>query len=292
MNTAGIRNKLKGCLFLGALGDAMGRNYEGRYNNHYVDFGMDGTVTDDTQLTLATCEAISNTEVSAEKVAASFLLWFNAGKLTGLGASTLKAMRELRVGGHWALVGRSGEYAAGNGAAMRIAPLAFKDRVNRQTLHDVCSITHKNDEAYAGALAIYDAVRKALTGEWTGEADLIDKIIEDLPDMLVKDRLIELAGMNHLSILEVGQKFRPGAYVVDSVPFAIFAAQKIKRSEVKSIFGDLIRVGGDTDTICSMAGQIMGTLLGYEAIPADMVKTANELYVKELIDNIVNKWEV
>lgn len=39
------------------------------------------------------------------------LTWYNNGKLTDVGASTLK--------------GRSGEYAAGNGAAMRIAPLAF-----------------------------------------------------------------------------------------------------------------------------------------------------------------------
>ena len=75
--------------------------------------------------------------------------------MSGLGSSTLKPLRELQVGGHWALVGRSGEYAAGNGAAMRIAPLAFKQQVDRQTLKDICSITHKNDEAYTGALAIY-----------------------------------------------------------------------------------------------------------------------------------------
>jgi hypothetical protein len=43
---------------------------------------------------------------------------YNKGKLTGLGASTLKALRDLQVGAHWALSGWSGEYAAGNGAAM------------------------------------------------------------------------------------------------------------------------------------------------------------------------------
>ena len=63
---------------------------------------------------------------------------YNSGRLRGLGSATLKALRELQIGGHWALVGRTGEYAAGNGAAMRIAPLAFKENVNRQTIHDVC----------------------------------------------------------------------------------------------------------------------------------------------------------
>lgn len=292
MNTTDIHNKLKGCLYLGALGDALGRRYEGRYNNQYVDFNTDGEITDDTQLTLATCEAIYNSTVSAQEIAASLLTWFNARKLSGLGASTLKALKELQAGGHWALVGRSGEYAAGNGAAMRIAPLAFKKELNRQTIRDVCSITHKNDEAYVGALAVYDAIRKALSGEWKGKTDLIKLILENLPDMNVRDRLIELESLKDLSILEVGEKFKPSAYVVDSVPLAIFAAQKIAEMDIKSIFHDLIKVGGDTDTICSISGQIIGAYIGFHGIPVNLAEITNKLCVKEQIDTLVEKWEV
>ena len=287
-----IQNKLKGCLYLGALGDALGSRYEGRYNNPYVDFGIEGSVTDDTQLTLATCEAVYNSEVSAEKIATSFLTWYNAGKLSGLGASTLKALRELRAGGHWALVGRSGEYAAGNGAAMRIAPLAFKEKVDRQVLRDVCSITHKNDEAYTGALAVYYAIRKALTGEWSNGSDLIGLILDDLPDMQVRERLTELAALKENSIADIGRQFKPGGYVVDSVPIAIFAAQKIAIMDAKQIFHDLITVGGDTDTICSMAGQIIGTFLGYQAIPDELKTISNELQVKEQMNRLVDRWQV
>lgn len=289
---ADIHDKLKGCLYLGALGDALGSRYEGRYNNPYVDFGIEGSVTDDTQLTLATCEAVYNSEVSAEKIAASFLTWYNAGKLSGLGASTLKALRELRAGGHWALVGRSGEYAAGNGAAMRIAPLAFKEKVDRQMLRDVCSITHKNDEAYTGALAVYYAVRKALTHEWKGGTDLIDLILDDLPDMQVRERLTELSALKENSIADIGKQFKPGGYVVDSVPIAIFAAQKIADMDAKQIFHDLITVGGDTDTICSMAGQIIGAFLGYQAIPGELKTISNELQVKEQMNRLVDRWQV
>lgn len=292
MNSASMHNKLKGCLALGAIGDAIGGRYEGSDNNESISYDFDWTISDDTQLTLATCEAVYAIDVSAEKVSASFLKWFNARKLTGLGASTLKALKELQVGGHWALVGRSGEYAAGNGAAMRIAPLAFKEEVSRQTLREVCSITHKNDEAYVGAVAVYEAVRKAHTGMWKGGENLIELIIEDLPDMLVKDRLMELSGMKKLSILEIGQKFKPGAYVVDSVPLALFAAQKAGTMDVKTIFHELIRLGGDTDTICSMTGQIIGSLIGYEQIPGDLLEKYHTLHVKELIDDLVEKWEV
>src|SRR5665213_3298616 len=91
-----------------------------------VDLTYAWSLTDDTQLTLATCEAIvAHGRVDPECIAAEFAREFRAGMLTGLGASTYQALESLAAGGHWALVGRKGDQAAGNGAAMRIAPLAF-----------------------------------------------------------------------------------------------------------------------------------------------------------------------
>jgi len=212
--------------------------------------------------------------------------------LSGLGSSTLKPLRELQVGGHWALVGRSGEYAAGNGAAMRIAPLAFKQQVDRQTLKDICSITHKNDEAYIGALAIYNSIVNAINGDWIGDADLIEKVVNELPDTKVKDRLIELSSIKEMSIAEIGKRYKPTGYVVDSVPISVFAAQKINQLGIKEIFTELIKLGGDTDTTCSMTGQIIGALIGDKEIPYDFLERYNNLHIKELIDNLVVNWRI
>ena len=81
--------------------------------------------------------------------------WFGDGKVTGLGSSTLKALRDLQAGAHWALSGARGEYAAGNGAAMRAAPLAFfldpAVDADRTRLRDIARITHHHDEAYVGS---------------------------------------------------------------------------------------------------------------------------------------------
>ena len=148
-----------GSIVGGALGDGWGRPFEGTVPRGAIRVPDELVVTDDTQLTLATCEAvIDGGIIDPAKIAERFLVWFRAGRLRGLGASTFKALRDLDAGAHWALSGAKGERSAGNGAAMRIAPLAFLlDLTNddeRRTLRDVCRITHHHDEAYVGGLAV------------------------------------------------------------------------------------------------------------------------------------------
>ena len=140
----------------GALGDAWGGPWEGRPGPIPFQIHLCASVSDDTPLTLATCESIiEKSGVHAEHLASHFARWFRAGRVQGIGASTLKAMRDLESGVHWAIAGSRGEYAAGNGAAMRVAPLAFlldpAIDLNRTVIRDVCRITHQNGEAYAGA---------------------------------------------------------------------------------------------------------------------------------------------
>src|SRR4051812_12338318 len=121
------RGRVLGCLLGGALGDALGRPYENkRPPLAAMPESQEWRLSDDTQLTLATCEAIFTFgRPDPTTIAVWFAEWHRERRFTGLGASTLKALTELGAGGHWALVGRKGEQAAGNGAAMRIAPLAF-----------------------------------------------------------------------------------------------------------------------------------------------------------------------
>lgn len=120
------KNQVLGCLLGGALGDAWGGPYEGAAGPVAFEIPSRPALSDDTQLTLATCQSIIELGcVNPENLASHFLRWFRAGRLRGMGSSTLKAMRDLAAGTHWALAGARGEYAAGNGAAMRIAPLAF-----------------------------------------------------------------------------------------------------------------------------------------------------------------------
>lgn len=146
-----VVDAILGCIVGGAIGDAAGAAFEGKQAAPTVPIlsNADWRLTDDTQLTLATCEALTDAEnPDPALIAASFLRWFRARRLSGLGASTLKALRDLEVGAHWALAGHKGERAAGNGAAMRIAPLAFcldpLTEQSRRLIRDICRITHHN----------------------------------------------------------------------------------------------------------------------------------------------------
>ena len=270
----GVVHRLYGCLFGGAIGDAVGSYYEGQTNVKSVEFDVINGITDDTQLTLATCESIIELKrVSAEGVAKKMLEWYNKGKLSGLGASTLKALRDLQVGAHWALSGRSGEYAAGNGAAMRIAPLAFFVNIetDKTVIRDVCNITHKNDEAYVGCLSILHAIKFIISDEWMSGQSLLDLIIPELPDTSVRDNLLKLQKRTSLTINEAAQLIGTSGHVIESVPFSIFAAQKVREHQFEDILSEIILCGGDTDTNASLAGNIMGAAIGIRGFSVNVM---------------------
>ncbi len=298
-----IQDKIEGCIIAGAIGDAYGSSYENivqkKDDTTFYPFGKPieeknkWQISDDTQLTLATCEAIIENpqELKPEYFAQKYLDYYRKGKITGIGASTLKALRELEIGGHWYLVGRKGEYAAGNGAAMRIAPVAFWKDISNQTIREICFITHKNDEAYVGALSIVIAIKSILSGEWTGKENLLEIIIDQIPDTKIRDRIIEINKIqNTRSLKEIGELGNNG-YVVNSVPLALVAANKIQEIGLERMFNEIVLIGGDTDTNCSIAGQISGTLLGINNIPNELLIKLKQLKEYDWIKNTVEKFK-
>ena len=268
------RDRYLGCLLGGALGDALGGRYEGTPGPHQVVWGQPWQLSDDTQLTLATCEAIvERGSPDPAAIAASFARWYSDRRLTGLGAATLGAVTALVKGGHWALVGRRGEMAAGNGAAMRIAPIGLwldpRTDEGRRLVRDVSRITHHSEEAFAGALAVAMAVYCALSGT-VSETATLSAIAASLPDSAVRDRLVELAGRAaSLSIENVAANYGCSGYVVESIPLALFAATEAPRIGFAKMLEEVVRAGGDTDSNAAIAGQVAGCAQGLSALPPE-----------------------
>ena len=287
------QDRVRGCLLAGAIGDAMGGPFEGRRGPLTFREPSNWAISDDTQLTLATCESIIELgKVSPEHIAGRFLQWFRDRRLSGVGSSTLNALRNLDAGAHWALAGAKGEMSAGNGAAMRIAPLAFHldpaIAAHRQMIRDVCRITHHNEEAYVGALAVVAAIRWLAFDKSASPIELFETVLTYLPDSRVRDRIAELKSLpNDLRATEISAHYGSSAYVVESVPLALYAARGIDRLPLEVVLRNVIEAGGDTDTIASITGQIAGTWIGASQIPKELI---NSLPAAPVIEDVCDSF--
>ena len=286
-----LRDRARGCIIGGALGDAWGNPFEGGQKPVRFKAQSSWSISDDSQLTLATCESIIETgKVSAEHIAQRFVAWYRARRITGVGSSTLKALRDLDAGNHWALAGAKGERSAGNGAAMRIAPLAFhldpENDQDRLTIRDVSRITHHHEEAYVGALAIVTAIR-LLAFARSAPADILQSVPAHLPDSHVKDRIRELGSQTGEPIEAIAAKFGSSGYVADSVPLALFATRLIETYPFDKLLITVIEAGGDTDTNASLAGQLAGACIGAAKIPSALLESLPE---KAQIERTANEF--
>jgi ADP-ribosyl-[dinitrogen reductase] hydrolase len=278
-----LADRVLGSIVGGAIGDAYGGGFEGSQAGSKDLHSARWELSDDTQLTIATCEAIlaSNGEVDPAVIAARFAHLHRTSQLRGLGASVYKALTELVAGGHWALVGAKGERAAGNGAAMRIAPLAFcldPMRLDeRRTIRDVARITHHHEEAYAGALAVALAVRAAWNGQWAGGHELFEIVVQSLPDTQVRDRLKAIQGYEiNRPLSEIAQEYGSSGFVAESIPLAICGASRIQAIGFTRMIEEIIFCGGDADTTASLAGQVAGAYVGYNQLPSELLQLLPE----------------
>lgn len=134
-----------------AVGDSLGVPYEFLSRGSFecedmVGFGTHnqpaGTWSDDTSMTLATCDSIRELgRVDTGDMRAKFRRWLFDGAYTvddvfDFGATTYRALESGQ--------GCSGEWDNGNGSLMRIAPLAYTDASDEE-IRAVSAITHAHD---------------------------------------------------------------------------------------------------------------------------------------------------
>ncbi|AUX48710.1 hypothetical protein SOCE26_102510 [Sorangium cellulosum] len=224
-----------------------------------------------------------------ERIAERFKEWFEAGRVTGVGSATLKALRDLAAGAHWALAGARGEFASGSGAAMRAAPLSFfldpSVDADRRTIRDVSRITHHSDEAYAGALAVIVALRLCARLAAVPQ-DLLSVVAADLPDTAVRDRLLDLSGYRG-SPTDAALRFGCSGHVVEAVPIALFVAASAADEPLASVISTAVSLGGDADTIAAIAAQLAA--ISGRPIPDTFVARLPELpQIGPVLDRFVS----
>jgi ADP-ribosylglycohydrolase len=280
-------DRYTGLLLGTAAGDSLGlpreglrrhraaRFYRGPLRQRFV-FGR-GMLSDDTEHASMTAQALLASDDDPSRFArilASKLRWWLLALPPAIGFGTLRALLRSWIGFSPA---RSGVCSAGNGAVMR-APIigAWFDDPDRIAAFVGAStaITHRDPRAGAGALAIALAAHHALRCDHVDAAGLLDQIrsltadrelltaLEHVQEALVRDREpAELAATLGLSDGVTG-------YVHHTVPICLHAWMRSPYDFRRSV-GDVVLLGGDTDTTAAIVGALAGATVGEAGIPTE-----------------------
>lgn len=196
------------------------------------------------------------------------------------GSATLKSLIELSAGIDHRSSGMMGEYSAGNGAAMRICPVAIANdcltAAGKKIVREICYITHRNEEAYSASIGLLAAI---LTPN-----DPISSAIKHMPDSATKDVLGSLLGSNE-RIGKVANRIGCSGYSASSVPLAIYASTQGSSLGFNRVIIELCCCGGDADSNSSMAGQIMGS-----AGLSPSAEWRSKLPGRDVIEDIADKY--
>lgn len=273
-------DRARGALLGTFVGDALGMPYEGA-DSRFIPAALEmeqarlgrGTYTDDTQMMIALAESLLRCDVvDVEDLARSFRAHFDPAR--GYGAGTTRVIGLWERGEPVETASRllfGGSGSLGNGAAMRVAPVAVRFCEDEVLLapeaRRSARLTHAHPLGMDGAVVQAAAVAAALE-----DRDPLAGAIAAAGTGEVRERLLTLrhateGGLSHERL--TGPGGRVGSSAPESVPPAIVAGARAASFEEAVTVA--IRCGGDTDTVGAMAGAIAGARFGATAIPARWV---------------------
>jgi len=280
-----MKDRFIGCLLGLAIGDSLGSRLEG-YPTEAVrrpDLGVTdfldelwhwsrGRWTDDTKMALALAGSIVESEgFDPERAAKKYLEWYESGDWRGIGNVTQQSLARLKEGVSWQESGIKEDWAAGNGTAMRAAPIGLLDmnnpgRIETDARNDAI-ITHNNHEAINGSFAVAFAVAHLAKGDIQIK-ELIPKTVDFIhpSDVLLRlevaQKLFEQNVPADEALLDLGT----GGYVVETVASSFYCFITSPDSYETAVY-NAIRGGKDTDTTAAITGALSGANLGFEGIP-------------------------
>ncbi|GAA4289053.1 ADP-ribosylglycohydrolase family protein [Georgenia daeguensis] len=283
------RARVRGCLLAGALGDSLGRPFEGEWavTEHAVAEVLSGagalTWTDDTSLMVALAEHLAGlpetTDLDDEALARSFARAWHAEPHRGYGANPPRIFAAVLTGGDWRDLARDsfgGAGSLGNGGAMRAAPVGalpggpeHAADVARQT----AAITHAHPDGQDGAALIAVATWFCLRTrpDDLDPAELLSTVAGHLrsPSLITALDAV-VAGLAEDEPADVARRTGTGIAAAEAAPAALSAFLHHPADPVAAITF-AVAMGGDTDTVATMSGCLSGALVGEQRLPDGLV---------------------
>ncbi len=304
--TFDVEKKLRGYLFGTACGDALGRPVEHltleQIKKKYGEKGIlevppDSPWTDDTQLMLVIARGLlrgAELEIPGlmDYIAEEFILWLDEPDL-GAGATSRGAALRLKEGIHWS---GSGIVSKTCGSLMRVGILGFIYRNDPEKLVQAAllsgRITHLHPVSDAASIAGAYAVKLALDDMGPEEMyksllKITEGFSQEFTDALKKSYEIAHSGMSDEDAMkELGQ----GWYADETFALAYFCILRYP-DDYKKAVKTAVNITGDSDSVGSVAGGILGAKLGIEAIPISWIEALKEMeMLKEIAGHLLEKY--
>lgn len=307
-----MKEKIRSVVLGHAIGDALGVPVEfssrTEMDNSPVEdmeeggtYNMPkGTWSDDTSMSLATLDSLSNNVIDYDDMMANFCDWFNKAKYTpagvvfDIGRGTMKSLMSYMRGEAEAVdCGQKSELDNGNGSLMRIHPvvlfLASKEvpiDEKIEIIHNVSSLTHGHIRSKV-ACGIYAFVLWELLKEPTKESIFVG--LQKAKEFYANND--ELSHYNRLFdktfIVTKRDLIKSSGYVVDTLEAALWCL--LTASSYKDCVLRAVNLGGDTDTVAAIAGGLAGALYGVDNIPNQWIENLQRYeYLEELCLNFNN----
>ncbi|WP_432833560.1 ADP-ribosylglycohydrolase family protein [Dactylosporangium sp. CA-092794] len=244
--------------------------------------------TDDTEMACSLLQALHRDgRVDQDRLALAFAQRWSADR--GYGRGSVSLLASIRAGVPWRSAAAalfSGRGSAGNGAAMRVAPLgayfaADPDLAAREAALQA-EVTHRHPEGVAGAVAVALAAAYAAGRADTkpaGGPGLLRQVLHHLPPSDVRDGL---ARANRLapgtSPAEAAAELGNGSHALahDTVPFALWVAST-RFEDYPAALEACVRAGGDVDSMCAIVGGIVAANVGVAGIPPEWIDAREPL---------------
>jgi ADP-ribosyl-[dinitrogen reductase] hydrolase len=258
-----------------AIGDALGasvefmipREIKHKYGVHDTLCGggwlhlKPGQVTDDTTMSLALGEAIlSQGKVDALAAAQAFDAWMKK-KPVDIGNTVRRNLMQFRRTG--SPVAPYCDQDAGNGAAMRILPVALATlgqsaAAVRLACQAQAHVTHHCALSDAGCECLAFMVQDALLG-----ADKLHLLHQHARPLVLAHPEFKFRAVKSVA--------NPSGYVAETLQAVLQAF--FDTDNFRDCLIDVVNRGGDADTTGAIAGMLAGALYGADCIPKDWLNT-------------------
>lgn len=289
-----LADRFRGALIGTAVGDALGAPVEGHRSvpSTYLDSILDDppnlSYTDDTAMTFGVAESlVARDGFDGAHMAEAMADRYGKEPWRGYGSGPPRVFARLARGIPWDQAAThlfEGEGSYGNGAAMRVAPVALYAHPSLDRTAEIArqsaTITHTHPVGIDGAVMQAVAVA-ALLSTTTSDSltDLPRLVTSHVETAVFRDKLRFIdrhAGIRPID--ELAATLGTGIAADASVPTAL-ACFLTHPDDFAAAVTAAISLGGDTDTIAAMTGALSGAYHGYTSIPGawQVVEGADEL---------------